>query len=78
MESQVSNQVNLLQYYIVRDWAREIVSDIDRGAAGFRTPKNSRLAASAMQNIREQQLRVIEILDELVAVNSMHASDAML
>ena len=61
------NQATLLQYHVVLDWAREIVSDIDRGAAKFRVTNDNGEASDAMFNIREQQLRVIEILGDLVA-----------
>ena len=65
----MSNQATLLQYQVVLDWAREIVSDIDSGASKFRVTNDNGEASDAMFDIREQQLRVIEILDDLVADN---------
>ena len=61
------NQATLLQYQVVLDWAREIVSDIDRGSAKFRLTNDNGEASDAILDIREQQLRIIEILGDLVA-----------
>ena len=63
------NQATILQYHVVLDWAREIVSDIDNGAARFRVTNDNGEASDAMFDIREHQLRVIEILSDLVADN---------
>ena len=63
------NQATLLQYHVVLDWAREIVRDIDRGVAKSRVTNDNGEAFTTMLRIREQQLRVIEILGDLVADN---------
>ena len=63
------NQATLLQYHVVLDWAREIVRDIDRSVAKSRVSNDNGEAFTTMLSIREQQLRVIEILGELVADN---------
>ena len=60
------NQATLLQYHVVLDWAREIVRDINKGAAKFRVTNDNGEALDTMLSIREQQLRVIEILSDLV------------
>ena len=61
------NQATLLQYHVVLDWAREIVRDIDRGVAKPRVTNDNGETFDTMLSIREQQLRVIEILSDLVA-----------
>ena len=61
------NQATLLQYHVVRNWAQEIISDIDRGATIIRATNDKSEASDAMLNVREKQLRVIEILNDLVA-----------
>lgn len=66
----MSNQATLLQYYVALNWAREMVSDIDNGAAKFQFINGNGDASDVTLDIREQQLRMIEILDDLVALNT--------
>ena len=62
----MSDQVTLLQYYVGLNWAREILSEIDSGAAKFQITNDNGKASDMTLIIREQQLRMIEILDDLV------------
>lgn len=60
------NQATLLQYHVVLDWAREIVRDIDRNVVKSGVTNDNGEGFDTMLSIREQQLRVIEILTDLV------------
>lgn len=62
------DQSTLLQYYVALNWAREIVSDIEKGAAKFQITNDNGEENDVTLDIREQQLRVIEILDDLVGL----------
>lgn len=68
-EAKMTNNETLLQYYVALNWAREIVSDIDRGTAVFQKSKNKGQLADETAEIRQHQIQIIEILTDLVQAN---------
>lgn len=60
------NNDTLLQYYVALNWAREFMGDINGGSTKFQMIKANGEITDITLDVREQQSRVIEILEELV------------
>lgn len=55
----LSNNDTLLEYYVALNWAREIVGNIDNGAATFQVTASDGQVSDGTLDIRECQLRMI-------------------